>query len=266
MSIEKSDYYVYGLVNPLKSSKESYIGGDSLYEYEYFYFGYSGDEKRLDQHLKGKKSDKNYHKKNTIKKIERNGKKVILKKIIENVDKQTAKNKEIEMIAYYGRCDLGLGPLTNMTDGGDGGNTSNKRIDLTGKKFGRLLVLEFKERTKHRKLKWLCRCDCGTEKIIDGSHMKSGKIKSCGCQQRENIKKACTKHNKSNSKIFHTWWYIFKTYNEKNKVCDRWTTFKNFYEDMGDRPSDNHRLKRLDGNGNFEPSNCKWILKKKLQI
>ena len=116
---EKSDYYVYGLANPLKPSKESYIGGKSLHEYEFFYFGFSGREERLDEHLGCYAADKNYHKKNTIKKIQRNDEEVIFVKMLENVNKQTAVDEEIEMIAYYGRADKGLGPLANMTDGGE---------------------------------------------------------------------------------------------------------------------------------------------------
>ena len=116
-------YHVYVLINPLKPSKESYIGGASLYNIEPFYFGYTYREERLDEHLDCRKTDKNKHKKNTIKKIRRNGLEPIFIKILETIDEQTAKNKEIEMIAYYGRADKGLGPLTNMTDGGDGGDT-----------------------------------------------------------------------------------------------------------------------------------------------
>jgi hypothetical protein len=113
-------YYTYVLINPLKPSKESYIGGISLYDNEPFYFGISKREERLNEHLACYDTDKNGHKKNTIKKIQRNGSDPIFIKILENVDEQIAKNKEIEMIAYYGRFDKKLGPLTNMTDGGDG--------------------------------------------------------------------------------------------------------------------------------------------------
>lgn len=117
---EKSDYYTYGLANPLKLSKESYIGGISLYEYEFFYIGYTGREERLDEHLACKKSDKNIDKKNIIREIQEAGEKVIVVKFVEGVVKWTAISKEIEQIAYYGREDLGLGPLTNRTNGGDG--------------------------------------------------------------------------------------------------------------------------------------------------
>lgn len=120
---EENQFYAYGLANPLKPSKESYVGGDSLYEYEFFYFGYSGREERIDEHLDCKKSDKNEEKKNIIREIRSAGKEVIIVMILIKVDKYTAIKKEIEMIRYYGRFDKGLGPLTNKTNGGDGGNS-----------------------------------------------------------------------------------------------------------------------------------------------
>ena len=100
-------YHTYALANPLKNG-------------QYFYIGFTGRDERIDEHLDCKKSDKNYHKKNTIKEIQRAGLEVIIVKILENVDKQTAIDKEIESIALYGRRDKGTGILTNMTDGGEG--------------------------------------------------------------------------------------------------------------------------------------------------
>ena len=253
---EKSDYYVYGLANPLKPTKKSYVGGVSLHEYEYFYFGFSGDEKRLDQHLKCSDTDKNYHKKNTIRKIQRNNLEVIFVKILIDADKQTAIDKEIEMIAYYGRKNKGLGPLTNMTDGGEGGG--HNIINITGQKFNMLTVL------KHVKgNKWLCRCDCGTEKVMRNSDFKSGKSKSCGCQHGT--------HGKTKTPEYKLWgnmknWCYNTSHNSYSyyggrgiKVCESWKeSFENFYEDMGDRPTDKHILRRKDTKDNFEPNNCEW--------
>ena len=268
MSIEKSDYYTYGLANPLKSSKDSYIGGNSLYEYEYFYFGYSGDEKRLDHHLKCRKSDKNYHKKDTIKKIRKNDSEPIFIKILENVNKQTAIDKEIEMIAYYGRDDLDLGPLTNKTNGGDGGATRT-REDLTNQKFNRWTVIKFIGVTKNRQSNWLCKCVCGIKKEILSHNLKNGKSKSCGCLREESTAKKMTTHGKSYTPEYRILGTIkWKCYNENSPyykdyegiiICERWLeSFENFYGDMGERPSDKHILSRKDKNGNFEPNNCEW--------
>ena len=252
----KSDYYTYGLANPLKSSKENYIGGDSLHEYEFFYFGYSGREERLDEHLKCYNSDKNYHKKNTIRKIQRNGEEVIFVKILENVDEQPAIDKEIEMIAYYGRSDKGLGPLTNLTDGGEGNKRG--RENLTGRKFGRLLVIEFKRLRNENIPEWVCLCECGNEKVIRSSSLKNGSTKSCGCLQKEIMREMKTRHPLLDTTIYNTWKNMLQKHN--NKICDRWLeSFDNFYEDMGDRISDKYMLSRINKNGIYEASNCKWM-------
>ena len=51
----------------------------------------------------------------------------------------------------------------------------------------------------------------------------------------------------------------FKTYGGNGvSVCDRWLTFSNFVEDMGEKPSKKHSLDRIDSSGNYEPSNCRW--------
>lgn len=115
-------YYDYVLLDPRKPSKESYRGGPSLFEYEPFYFGYSGREERIDEHLGCYDSDKNIDKKEIIKEIRKAGKEPISIKILENVDIYIAKKKETELIIYYGRLNEGTGPLTNKTNGGEGQN------------------------------------------------------------------------------------------------------------------------------------------------
>lgn len=124
MPTEKSDYYVYGYKNPLKQNEE-------------FYIGMSGDPKRWVYHLNEakeifaqNKSQKwirenceNPHKTRTIIKILRAGLEPNIVKVLENTNKQSAIDEEIRLIAHHGRADLGLGTLTNLTDGGEGGDT-----------------------------------------------------------------------------------------------------------------------------------------------
>lgn len=153
----------------------------------------------------------------------------------------------------------------------------NKRQpeDLTGRKFGRLTVLSRAESTT-RRIKWNCRCDCGTEKVVSGENLRSGHTKSCGCILAErNQERFGTKENvrgMSNTPLYKCWSAMkarcsnpnlpgYKDYGGRGiKVCDRWKEgFSNFYEDMGEGYAHGLQLDRIDVNGDYEPSNCRWV-------
>ena len=133
------------------------------------------------------------------------------------------------------------------------------------------------ENNKSRRSFWLCRCDCGIEKYIRGKDLVNGKIISCGCLRREKIKQTLTIHDMSKTSEFYAWKSIVqRCYNLKNpdyglyggkgiKMGDRWKdSFENFYDDMGEKPSDKHVLGRIDKDSDFEPSNCEWMTRKEL--
>lgn len=140
----------------------------------------------------------------------------------------------------------------------------NKLVDLTGKVFNRWTVLG-----KNKSLYWDCICICGNKRAVFQSSLLSGKSQSCGClgggrkklpfrdspeyMVWSNMKRRCNDPNNAG--------YVY--YGARGiKVCDRWLVFENFIADMGLRTSPKHSLDRVDNDGNYEPSNCRWATAK----
>lgn len=155
-----------------------------------------------------------------------------------------------------------------------------KTIPMIGFKVGRLTVISYAG--VHDKLaQWKCQCECGNQPLVLGHCLRREKpTKSCGCLSRELSSKrlignrakfrhgdAVTGHI---TPEYRTWQnmrrrcdspvakYYYNYGGRGIRVCSRWLVFENFLSDMGRKPSPSHSIDRIDVDGNYEPSNCRW--------
>ena len=147
-------------------------------------------------------------------------------------------------------------------------------IDLTGMKFGRLTVIERAENSKCGQPRWLCKCDCGNEVVVQGGHLISGHTVSCGCFRKEITREKSTTHGMRHTKIYNTWYDIKRRcYNPNRKdykhyggrgitMFPEWIDdFQAFYNYVSNLPhfgEEGYSLDRINNNGNYEPDNLRW--------
>lgn len=142
------------------------------------------------------------------------------------------------------------------------------RNDLTGQKFSKLTVIEQAGKDERGSKLWKCKCECGTEKIIKGTNLKSGNTKSCGCFRR-NIKK---KHGMRNTRVYSCYIRMKTRCNNPNcqeyqwygargiKVCEEWASSPMAFIEwaLNNGYDDNLTLDRINPDRNYSPDNCRW--------